>query len=90
MLQGKIPHDTVMVSCAATKTQCRQINKCIGLKEKKGVRNISHKESEVLPFSTMCMDLQCILLNENSQTEKDIYSLYYHSYVETKKLNKCI
>ena len=35
VLQGKIPHNTMKVSCAATKIQRRQINKCIGLKGKK-------------------------------------------------------
>ena len=35
--------------------------------------NISHKESEILPFMTTWMDLEGITQSEGSQTEKDKY-----------------
>ena len=33
---------------------------------------LSHK-NEILPFMTTCMDLECIMLSEINQTEKDKY-----------------
>ena len=33
------------------------------------------KENEILPFETMWMDLEGIVLNEISQTEKDKYCM---------------
>ena len=36
---------------------------------------LSHKENEVLPFAITWMDLESIMLNKISQTEKDIYSM---------------
>ena len=38
------------------------------------------KKNEILPFATMCVDLQGIVLSEVSQTDKDKYS-----YMESKK-----
>ena len=32
----------------------------------------SHKSNEILPFATICMDLEVIILNKVSQTEKQI------------------
>ena len=33
------------------------------------------KEKEILPFTITWMDLECILLNEINQTEKDEYCM---------------
>ena len=33
------------------------------------------KQNEILPFATAWMDLECIMLNEISQTEKDKYCM---------------
>ena len=33
----------------------------------------SHKENEIMPFSTTWMDLEILILSEVSQTEKDRY-----------------
>ena len=41
------------------------------------------KKSEILPFATTWMDLECIVLSEISQTKTD--TVCYHLYVETKK-----
>ena len=34
---------------------------------------LSHKKSEVMPFAATWMELECIILSEVSQTEKDKY-----------------
>ena len=44
------------------------------------------KKNEILPFSTMWMELQCTLLSEISQRKTNIILL--HSYVEFKILNR--
>ena len=44
------------------------------------------KENEILPFATIWMDLEGIMLSEISQTEKDKYCMMLH--VESKKYNK--
>ena len=46
----------------------------------------SHEKVEILPFVTIWMDLEGIMLSEISQTEKDKY--YMISYVESKKQTK--
>ena len=47
---------------------------------------LSHKKnSEIMPFVAVWMDLENIILSEISQTEKD--SVYY-LYVESKKYYK--
>ena len=33
------------------------------------------KKNEILPFATTWMDLECIMLSEISQTEKDEYCM---------------
>ena len=37
--------------------------------------SLSHKQKEVLPFATVWMDLESIVLNKISQIEKDIHSM---------------
>ena len=34
---------------------------------------LSHKKNEIMPFAATWMDLEIIILNEVSQTEKDKY-----------------
>ena len=34
------------------------------------------KKKEILPFVTMCMDLEGIMLNEINQIEKDKYCMF--------------
>ena len=46
------------------------------------------KENEILPFATIWMDLEGIMLSEISQTEKDKYCMMLH--VESKKYNKLV
>ena len=46
------------------------------------------KENEILPFATIWMDLEGIILSEISQTEKDKYCMMLH--VESKKYNKLV
>ena len=36
---------------------------------------LSHKKNGILPFTTMWMDLESVVLSEISQTEKDKYSV---------------
>ena len=45
------------------------------------------KKNEILPFATMWMELECILLREMSQLEEEM--IWFHLYVEFKKQNKC-
>ena len=45
---------------------------------------LSHKKKkEMLPFATTWMDLEGVMLNEISQTEKN--TVQYHLYMESKK-----
>ena len=43
------------------------------------------KKNEIMPIAATCMELETVLLNEVSQTEKDI--VWYCSYEELKKNN---
>ena len=43
------------------------------------------KKNEIMPIAATCMELETVLLNEVSQTEKDI--VWYCSYEEFKKNN---
>ena len=36
---------------------------------------LSHKKNEIMPFSVTWMQLEIVILNEVSQTEKDKYHL---------------
>ena len=47
------------------------------------------KKNEILPFARTWMNLEGIMLNEISQTEKNKYCKY-HLYVESKKYNKLV
>ena len=43
---------------------------------------LSHKKKQIMPFAATWVDLEIIILNEVSQTEKDKYhmiSLIYHT-----------
>ena len=52
--------------------------------------NISQKKNEILPFATIWIDLESIILGEISQTEER-QILCHHLYVNLKnKTNKCI
>ena len=42
------------------------------------------KNNEILPFAMMWMELECIMLREIRQSEKDIYDF---THVEVKKQN---
>ena len=46
----------------------------------------SIKSDEMLPFSSMWMDLENIILSEKCHTEKDKYCVCFHLYVEYKKI----
>ena len=46
----------------------------------------SMKKNEILPFATMWMEVECIMLREISQSEKEKYMI--HPYVEFKKQNR--
>ena len=43
-------------------------------------------ENEILPFTSMWMELEGIMLSEISQRKTDI--ICFHSYVELEKLNR--
>ena len=43
----------------------------------------SHKKKEILPFATIWMDFEDLVLSEISQIEKDKY-IWSHLYVESK------
>ena len=49
----------------------------------------SHKKDEILPFATW-MDLQCTMLSEISQTEKDKYSVIIYMWNQTNNKNEYI
>ena len=52
---------------------------------------LSHKKKEILPFEIAWMDLETILLNKISQSEKDKYhmiSLIWESNEQNKLTNK--
>ena len=38
------------------------------------------KKNEILPFATTWMELQCIMLSEISQSEKDRYRVFTHAW----------
>ena len=44
------------------------------------------KKNEILPFATMWMDLEGIMLSEMSDRERQI--VCYHLYMESKKWNQ--
>ena len=46
----------------------------------------SIKSNEMLPFSSMWMELDNIILSEKCHTEKDKYYACFHLYVESKKI----
>ena len=46
------------------------------------------KKNEILPFAATWMDLECIMLSEINQTEKDKYYVISLIYVVSKKQNK--
>ena len=48
----------------------------------------SYKKDEMVPFETTWMDLEGIMLSKISQTEKDVYTIWFHLYVESKKTNE--
>ena len=50
-------------------------------------RYLAIKKNEILPFATTWMELECIMLSEISQSEKDRYHMI-HLYVEFQKLNR--
>ena len=47
------------------------------------------KRNEILPFATMWMELECSMLSEVSQSEKDKYHMISHigGVLETKQVN---
>ena len=49
---------------------------------------LNHKEEWIFPFVTAWMDMEGIMLNEVSQTEKDKYCMMYSLCVGSKKQNK--
>ena len=49
---------------------------------------LSHKNNEILLFSTTWLDLESIMHSEIRQKEKD--TLFYHLYMESKNKNECI
>ena len=40
-------------------------------------QNIRHKKNEIMPFAVILMDLETVILNEVSQTEKGKYHIGY-------------
>ena len=46
-----------------------------------GIR-LSHKKNEIMPFATIWIDLEIIILSHISQTKTNI--IWYHLYVESK------
>ena len=48
---------------------------------------LGHKNKKILHFVTAWMDMECIMLSEISQSEKDKYHMI-HLYVETNEQNK--
>ena len=48
---------------------------------------LAMRKNEILPFATMWMELEGIMLSEISQSEKERYHSF-HSYVELEKLNR--
>ena len=49
---------------------------------------LCHTKNEILPFSTICLDLYSIMLTEINQIKTNIVS--YHLYVESKNQNAFI
>ena len=64
------------------KTKCPSVDKWVK-KMSQAHTNIiqSLKKKEILPFVTRLMDLECILLSEISQTERDKYCVVSRIHV---------
>ena len=50
-------------------------------------RSLSHKNNEILPFATTCMDLVDIMLGRKVRQRK-VNAIYYHLYVDSEKWNR--
>ena len=50
--------------------------------------NINHKKKEILPFATIWMNQEGIMLSEINQTEKDKFHLYVESKNQMNKHNE--
>ena len=46
---------------------------------------LSHKKNEIMPLAATWMDLEIIILNEISETEKDKYDITYVWNLKKKK-----
>ena len=46
------------------------------------------KKNEILPFATTWMELECIMLSEISQSEKDKYHDFIHMWNLRKKTDE--
>ena len=46
------------------------------------------RKNEIWPFVAMWMELESVMLSEISHTEKDRYTICFHSYVDPEKLNR--
>ena len=46
------------------------------------------KKNKILPFAATWMDLEGIMLSEISQTKTNTIDIWYHLYVESKKIQQ--
>ena len=49
---------------------------------------LSHKKNEIMPLAATWMDLEIIILNEISETEKDKYDITYVWNLKKKKMRQ--
>ena len=82
-------HSSIIYNCQDVEATQVPINRWMDKKYMVCIYTMEYyssvKSNEILPFSSMWMDLENIILSEKCHTEKDKYCVCFHLYVESKK-----